>query len=334
MALFVIFRDPNPDPMKSRLFSFPLILLFLFTSCVRRPEYAIVIHGGAGNVSPQFIPPDRAEAIEVKLSEALELGTQILASGGSSLDAVEQVIRILEDFPLFNAGKGAVFNPEGKNELDASIMDGRTLNAGGVTCVGDIKNPISAARVVMEKSEHVLLVGAGASAFAASQGIELVDSGYFYTERRWNDLQKQLEKEKVETYGTVGCVALDREGNLAAGTSTGGMTNKKFGRIGDSPIIGAGNYANNRTCAVSGTGHGEYFMRYTVGHDISALMEYRGWSVEKAAKEVVHRKLAGAGGKGGVICVDRNGNIAMEYNTTGMLRAWANSKGEKGVRVF
>ncbi len=320
--------------MKSRLFSFPLILLFLFTSCVRRPEYAIVIHGGAGNVSPQFIPPDRAEAIEVKLSEALELGTQILASGGSSLDAVEQVIRILEDSPLFNAGKGAVFNHEGKNELDASIMDGRTLNAGGVTCVGDIKNPISAARVVMEKSEHVLLVGAGASAFAASQGIELVDSGYFYTERRWNDLQKQLEKEKVETYGTVGCVALDREGNLAAGTSTGGMTNKKFGRIGDSPIIGAGNYANNRTCAVSGTGHGEYFMRYTVGHDISALMEYRGWSVEKAAKEVVHRKLAGAGGKGGVICVDRNGNIAMEYNTTGMLRAWANSKGEKGVRVF
>jgi beta-aspartyl-peptidase (threonine type) len=316
------------------LFSFPLILLFLFTSCVRRPEYAIVIHGGAGNVSPQFIPPDRAEAIEVKLSEALELGTQILASGGSSLDAVEQVIRILEDSPLFNAGKGAVFNHEGKNELDASIMDGRTLNAGGVTCVGDIKNPISAARVVMEKSEHVLLVGAGASAFAASQGIELVDSGYFYTERRWNDLQKQLEKEKVETYGTVGCVALDREGNLAAGTSTGGMTNKKFGRIGDSPIIGAGNYANNRTCAVSGTGHGEYFMRYTVGHDISALMEYRGWSVEKAAKEVVHRKLAGAGGKGGVICVDRNGNIAMEYNTTGMLRAWANSKGEKGVRVF
>jgi beta-aspartyl-peptidase (threonine type) len=332
--LFVIFRDTNPDPMKSRLFSVPLILLFLFTSCVRRPEYAIVIHGGAGNVSPLFIPPDRAEAIEAKLSEALELGTQILASGGSSLDAVEQVIRVLEDSPLFNAGKGAVFNHEGKNELDASIMDGKTLSAGGVTCVGDIKNPISAARAVMEKSEHVLLGGAGASAFAASQGIELVDSGYFYTERRWNDLQKQLEKEKVETYGTVGCVALDRKGNLAAGTSTGGMTNKKFGRIGDSPIIGAGNYANNRTCAVSGTGHGEYFMRYTVGHDISALMEYRGWPVEKAAKEVVHRKLAGAGGSGGVICVDRKGNIAMEYNTTGMLRAWANSKGDKGVRVF
>ena len=333
-AFFVIFRMINFQQMKNPLIYTLVILLVFLCSCRDRLEYAIAIHGGAGNVSPEYIPPERAEAIEAKLLEALETGTRILASGGSSLDAVEQVVRMLEDSPLFNAGKGAVFNHEGKNELDASIMDGKTLNAGGVTCVGDIKNPISAARMVMEKSGHVLLTGAGASRFASEQGAELVDSGYFYTEKRWNDLQKQLAEEKVEKYGTVGCVALDREGNLAAGTSTGGLTNKKFGRIGDTPIIGAGNYANNRTCAVSGTGHGEFFMRYTVGHDISALMEYRGMSVGEAAREVVHRKLTPAGGKGGVICVDHDGNIAMEYNTTGMLRAWANSKGEKEVRIF
>lgn len=322
--------------MKSLLKYFTIILPFLFASCQERLEYAIVIHGGAGNISPEHISPERATAVEAKLSEALELGTRILASGGSSLDAVEQVIMIMEDSPQFNAGKGAVFNHEGKNELDASIMDGMTLNAGGVTGVGDIKNPIRAARLVMEKSPHVLMMGAGASGFAAMHGIEIVDSGYFYTEKRWNDLQKQLEKEKeeVEKYGTVGCVALDMAGNLAAGTSTGGMTNKRYGRIGDSPIIGAGNYANNISCAVSGTGHGEFFMRYTVGHDISALMEYKGLTVEKAAREVVQQKLKAAGGKGGVICVDKHGNIAMEYNTTGMLRAWGNSKGERGIRVF
>ncbi len=334
-SLFLLSFGPHNLLLMRTLLTCALAMsLILLSSCRDRQEYAIVIHGGAGNISPQHIPPERAEAIELKLKEALEKGTQILASGGSSLDAVEQVVRMLEDSPLFNAGKGAVFNHEGRNELDASIMDGRTLNAGGVTGVGDIKNPIRAARVVMEQSDHVLLMGAGASVFAAQQGIELVDSGYFYTEKRWNDLQQVLQSNRVERYGTVGCVALDRNGNLAAGTSTGGMTNKKFGRIGDTPIIGAGNYANNRTCAVSGTGHGEYFMRYTVGHDISALMEYRRMSVEKAAREVIHRKLVDAGGKGGVICVDRNGHIAMEYNTTGMLRAWANSEGEKEVRVF
>lgn len=313
-----------------------IVTSMMFFSCQERLEYAIVIHGGAGNISPEHIAPERAAAIEAKLSEALELGTRILDSGGSSLDAVEQVIMILEDSPHFNAGKGAVFNHEGKNELDASIMDGRTLNAGGVTGVGDIRNPICAARLVMEESPHVLMMGAGASDFAAMHGIEIVDSGYFYTEKRWNDLQKQLEREKEETekYGTVGCVALDKAGNLAAGTSTGGMTNKRFGRIGDSPIIGAGNYANNSSCAVSGTGHGEYFIRYTVGHDISALMEYRGLTVEEAAREVIQRKLETAGGKGGVICVDKHGNIAMEYNTTGMLRAWGNSEGEKGIVIF
>ncbi len=297
-------------------------------------KYSIVIHGGAGNISPENISQERATAIELKLSEALETGSNMLSSGSSSIDAVEAVIRILEDSPLFNAGKGAVFNHEGKNELDASIMEGKTLNAGGVTGVGDIKNPISAARMVMEKSPHVLMMGEGASKFATEYGIEIVDSSYFHTEKRWNDLQRQLEREEVEKYGTVGCVALDSEGNLAAGTSTGGMTNKKYGRIGDSPIIGAGNYANNLSCAVSGTGHGEFFMRYTVGHDISALIQYKGLSVVEAAKEVVHNKLKNAGGKGGVICVDRYGNIAMEFNTTGMLRAWANSKGEKAVIIF
>jgi beta-aspartyl-peptidase (threonine type) len=322
--------------MKSIVKYLMIVIPLMFFSCQERLEYAIVIHGGAGNISPEHISPERATAIEAKLSEAMELGTQVLDSGGSSLDAVEQVIILLEDSPLFNAGKGAVFNHKGKNELDASIMDGMTLNAGGVTGVGDIKNPIRAARLVMEKSPHVLMMGAGASDFAAMHGIEIVDSGYFYTEKRWNDLQKQLDREKEETekYGTVGCVALDKAGNLAAGTSTGGMTNKKFGRIGDSPIIGAGNYANNSSCAVSGTGHGEYFIRYTVGHDISALMEYRGLTVEEAAREVVQKKLESAGGKGGVICVDKHGNIAMEYNTSGMLRAWGNSKGERNIVIF
>jgi beta-aspartyl-peptidase (threonine type) len=213
-------------------------------------------------------------------------------------------------------------------------MDGKTLNTGAVAGTGDIKNPITAARIVMEKSPHVLLSGAGASRFVASQGVEIVDSNYFYTERRWNQLQQQLKKAQVEKYGTVGCVALDRHGNLAAGTSTGGMTNKRYGRIGDSPIIGAGNYANNNSCAVSATGHGEFFIRYTVAHDISAMMQYRGLSVQEAASKVIQEKLMEAGGKGGVICVDKQGNIAMEFNTSGMLRAWATSYGVKEVRVF
>ncbi|KPL14724.1 MAG: isoaspartyl peptidase [Bacteroides sp. SM23_62] len=298
------------------------------------PVYAIVIHGGAGNISPAFITPTTDATLSAKLSEVLEEGISILDSGGTSLDAVEAVIRIMEDSPLFNAGKGAVFTHEGKNELDASIMDGKTMKAGAVAGIGDIKNPISAARIVMEKSPHVLLSGAGASRFVSGHGAEVVDSNYFYTERRWEQLQRQLKKAGVEKYGTVGCVALDRYGNLAAGTSTGGMTNKRFGRIGDSPIIGAGNYANNNSCAVSATGHGEFFIRYTVAHDISALMQYRDLSIQEAARTVIHEKLGDAGGTGGVICVDKHGNIAMEFNTSGMLRAYATARGEKGVRMF
>ncbi|MFC2115815.1 isoaspartyl peptidase/L-asparaginase family protein [Bacteroidota bacterium] len=320
--------------MKNILLSSLVLLMFINSGCQERLDYSIVIHGGAGNISPEHITPEAALNIEAKLSEALDRGSQILASGGSSLDAVVETIKILEDSPLFNAGKGAVFNHEGRNELDASIMEGKTLMAGAVAGVGDIKNPIEAARMIMEKSPHVLMMGAGASDFAASQGAEIVDSAYFFTQRRWNNLQQQLQKKEVEKYGTVGCVALDKAGNLAAGTSTGGMTNKKFGRVGDSPIVGAGNYANNNSCAVSGTGHGEYFIRYTVGHDISALMQYKKLSVKEAAREVVFEKLGKAGGTGGVICVDKDGNMAMEFNTTGMLRAWNNSKGERGIRVF
>ena len=310
------------------------LLTLTFSLGQEKPAYAIVIHGGAGNISPQFISSERAEALSEKLTEVLEKGLSILKSGGTSLDAVEAVIRIMEDSPLFNAGKGAVFTHEGKNEMDASIMDGKTLNTGAVAGIGDIKNPISAARIVMDKSPHVLLSGRGASHFVASQGGEIVDSNYFYTERRWNQLQQQLEKVQVEKYGTVGCVALDRDGNLAAGTSTGGMSNKRYGRIGDSPIIGAGNYANNNSCAVSATGHGEFFIRYTVAHDISAMMQYGGLTLQEAASAIIQEKLKEAGGKGGVICVDRQGNISMEFNTSGMLRAYATANGEKAVKVF
>jgi beta-aspartyl-peptidase (threonine type) len=244
---------------------------------------------------------------------------------------VERTIRTLEDSPLFNAGKGAVFTHEGKNELDASIMDGSNLKAGAVAGVTDIKNPISAARAVMENSPHVLLSGAGASEFAREQGLEIVPPSYFFTQQRWKNLQDILKKEK---HGTVGCCALDVHGNLAAGTSTGGMDNKRYNRIGDSPVIGAGTYANNVTCAISCTGHGEYFIRYTVAHDVSALMEYRGLSLAAAADTVVNGKLLRAGGKGGLIGVDRKGNIAMTFNTNAMFRAWAVSRGSTGIEIF
>jgi len=313
----------------------PVLFILLCLSCTEsRVEYALVLHGGAGNINPTTIPDSVKGLYLAKLSEALDTGEVILKNRGTSLDAVERVIMILEDSPLFNAGKGAVFTNEGRNELDASIMDGKDLRAGAVAAVGDIKNPIRLARLVMEKSKHVMLSGAGASRFAREQGMTLVDSSYFFTEQRWKDLEEQRKKEQEEKGGTVGCVALDMYGNLAAGTSTGGMTNKKYNRIGDSPIIGAGNYANNRTCAVSATGHGEYLIRYTVAHDISALMEYSGKTVEKAADMVINEKLKQAGGSGGVICVDRKGNIAMTFNTTGMFRAFVTSKGERGIYIF
>ena len=277
------------------------------------------------------LPEPRREAYIHALDTALEMGLAVLKGGGASVDAVEVVIRYMEDNPLFNAGRGAVFTSEGKNELDASIMTGRDLNAGAVAGVTDIRHPISAARAVMERSKHVMLSGEGASDFARESGLEMVDPSFFHTERRFESYLRAREQEK---HGTVGCVALDKQGNLCAGTSTGGMTNKRYGRIGDSPVIGAGTYANNQTCGVSGTGHGEFFLRWTVAHDISALMEYRGLGVQEAAREVILGKLADAGGSGGVICLDRHGKVAMVTNTSGMFRAYGNSKGDKTVAVF
>jgi L-asparaginase / beta-aspartyl-peptidase len=294
-------------------------------------EYALVLHGGAGNMNFENVPEERQVQFKNALDSALQLGLEVLKEGGASIDAVEVVIRWLEDNPLFNAGKGAVFTSEGKNELDASIMTGQNMNAGAVAGVTNIKNPISAARAVMEQSEHVMLAGKGAEVFAEQMGLEIVDPSYFYTEKRFESYQHALAKEK---HGTVGCVALDRKGNLCAGTSTGGMTNKKYGRVGDAPIIGAGTYANDATCGVSATGHGEFFIRWAVAHDISALMEYKGYDVESAAKEVVEKKLVEVGGSGGVICLDSFGRTAMITNTSGMFRAYGNSEGDRVVAIF
>src|SRR5688572_677462 len=313
----------------------------------------LVIHGGAGNISRQNMTPEKEKAYQEGLNAALKAGYAILEKGGTSLDAVEAAIRVMEDNPLFNAGKGAVFTNDGRNELDAAIMDGATLKAGSVAGVSTIRNPISAARAVMERSPHVMLVGRGAEQFAKEQKLEIVDPSYFYTEPRFKQLQKAREEEKPKLdhssdttgstlpiflegkkFGTVGAVALDRFGNLAAATSTGGMTNKRYGRVGDAPIIGAGTYANNKTCAVSATGHGEFFIRYTVAHDISALMEYKHRSVRKAAEKVVNEKLVKVGGEGGVIAVDRKGKIAMPFNSTGMFRAYKTAKGETQTLIF
>ncbi|MDA3954879.1 MAG: isoaspartyl peptidase/L-asparaginase [Bacteroidales bacterium] len=298
---------------------------------INKPEYVIVIHGGAGNASNNDINEEQQKEYLEKLNEALTIGEEILKNGGTCIEAIEKTINYMEDCPLFNAGKGAVFTNEGYNELDASIMQGWDLNAGAVAGVRDIKNPISAAIKVMTNSKHVLLSGKGASEFAGKQNIEIVDSTYFFIESKWKSLQNALNSEK---HGTVGCVVLDKYGNLAAGTSTGGMTNKKYGRIGDSPIIGAGTYANNNTCAVSATGHGEFFIRYTVAHDISALMEYKNLSLTEASNVVINEKLVKAGGAGGIIAVDKNGNISMTFNTNLMFRAFAKSSGEKDVAIF
>lgn len=281
---------------------------------------------------PANYTDEQVQKYEAELKNALAIGEDILKNGGSSLDAVEKVVNYLEDCPLFNAGRGAVFTNDGKNELDAAIMFGKDLTAGAVAGVGDIKNPISAARMVMENSPHVLMVGKGASLFASQNGAEIVDSSYFYTEESYRTLQRALERDRK--MGTVGCVALDTEGNLSAATSTGGMTNKRYGRVGDVPIIGAGTYANNSTCAISATGHGEYFIRYTVAHDISALMEYKGFSLDKAADDVVQRKLVDVGGEGGIIAVDKWGNVHLSFNSLGMFRAFATSSGEGCVAIF
>ncbi len=304
------------------------------------PDWVIVVHGGAGKMTPERIPPEKEAHYKAKLVEAMEAGAAILENGGSSLDAVEMAISIMEDCPLFNAGKGAVFSTEGVNELDASIMDGSTLNAGAVASVTSIRHPIAAARKVMEESVHVMLVKEGAENFALEQGLEIVDPAWFYTENRWESLQKAKQREaerksdETKKSGTVGCVALDKNGNLAAGTSTGGMTNKKYGRVGDSPIIGAGTYANNNSCAISATGHGEYFIRNVVAYDISARMLYKGKTLEEASNTVINDVLKAQNGSGGIIAVDHEGNIAMPFNTLGMFRSYMKSGGENAVYIF
>lgn len=317
--------------------------------------YGFVIHGGAGTLERSRMTAEREAAYRAALNQALLAGHAILDKGGAGLDAVIAAITILEDSPLFNAGKGAVFTNAGTNELDASIMDGSTLKAGAVAGLKHVKNPIRLARMVMERSPHVMMTGEGAETFARQQGIELVDEKYFYTEERWNTLQRQKEAEKEKEkatpppqksvrrgdplsgdehkFGTVGAVCLDRAGNLSAGTSTGGISNKRFGRVGDSPIIGAGTYANNLTCAVSATGDGEYFIRSVVAHDISAMMQYGGKSLAEAA-EAVLEKVGKLGGGGGLVAIDRRGNVAMPFNTSGMYRGFVGPEGRPQVSIF
>jgi beta-aspartyl-peptidase (threonine type) len=289
--------------------------------------FGIAIHGGAGTLPRADMTSEREQQYREGLGAALELGADLLERGGSSLDAVTRAVASLEDNPLFNAGRGAVFTFEGFNELDASIMDGRTLAAGAVCGVSHIKNPVELARTVMEHSDHVLLCGAGAEDFALSRGFALMPRSYFHTPERWNQLQRirsgdaQLSALTISHVGTVGAVALDRAGNLAAATSTGGMTGKRFNRIGDSPIIGAGTYADNRCCAVSATGHGEVFIRAAVAHDICARMRYGARSLAEAVHEVVLKELPALHGEGGVIAIDSRGEIVLEFNSEGMFRA-------------
>jgi L-asparaginase / beta-aspartyl-peptidase len=299
-------------------------------------DFGIVIHGGAGTILKNKMTPDLEKEFQEGLTESLQAGYDILAGGGTSLDAVQKAVLVMEDNPLFNAGKGSVFTHDGKNEMDAAIMDGRSLLAGAVAGVRNVKNPIALARLVMEKTPHLLLARDGAEEFAKAHGVTFMPDDYFFTERRWQQLResklveslrraKAAEAEIQDSdhkHGTVGAVALDKSGNLAAATSTGGMSNCRYGRIGDSPIIGVGTYANNRTCAVSTTGHGEFFMRAVTAYDVSALMEYRGQNLAEAAKSAIFDRLTSLGGTGGLVAIDRQGNIALPFNTPGMYRGF------------
>jgi L-asparaginase / beta-aspartyl-peptidase len=319
------------------------VLFFLMNTLVlaqQRPDYVLVIHGGAGYVSPERLAA-MEEAYHAKLREALQAGELILSNDGSSLDAVEAAVRILEDSPLFNAGKGAVFTIDGNNELDASIMCGATLNAGAVAGVTTLKNPVTAARKVMDHSPHVMLIGKGAEQFGYEQGLEVVEPSYFFDQERWNSYREYLRREQNQRgssnpdskMGTVGAVALDKHGNLAAATSTGGMTGKRYGRVGDVPVIGAGNYANNASCAVSATGHGEFFIRYVVAHEISARMIHAKAGLEEAAAGII-QELKDAGGNGGLVAVDHDGNISMPFNTSSMFRGYITSDGKQFTGIL
>jgi len=306
-------------------------------------KYAIAIHGGAGTILKSTITAEKELAYKNALQDAIDAGEAVLKKDGRALDAVEMAIRSLEDNPLFNAGKGAVFTNEGKNEMDAALMNGRDLAAGGVAGVTHIKNPISLARGVMDKSDHVLLTGAGAIEFAKKINAEFADDAYFFVQMRYDQLEAAKKENKMildhtedkdKKFGTVGAVALDVHGDIAAGTSTGGMTNKKFGRVGDSPIIGAGTYANNKTCAISCTGHGEFFIKSVVAYDISCLMEYKGLSLKEACNIVVMDKLVKIGGEGGLIALDAKGNIELPFNSEGMYRASKKSGEEIFIGIY
>jgi beta-aspartyl-peptidase (threonine type) len=315
-------------------------------------KYALAIHGGAGNLVKMNLTPQQQQEYIQALDNALLAGENVLKNGGSAVEAVEATVTILEDCPLFNAGKGAVFTHDGHNELDAAIMNGENLECGAVTGVRHIKNPIRLARTVMEQSEFILLQSQGAEDFAKEHGLEWVDTSYFFTQHRWDQLQEAIEDDKTELdhsekkkasidnspreekFGTVGCVALDIHGNIAAGTSTGGLTNKRYGRIGDSPLIGSGTYADNTTCAVSCTGKGEDFIRLNVAHDIASMMRYAQVNLQAACDSVVMQKLKSIKGRGGCIAIDRYGNIAMPFTTTGMFRGSIDTAGNKTILLY
>ena len=305
--------------------------------------FSIAIHGGAGTLVKGMMTAELEAAYKSALKLALDAGYSILNNGGTATEAVEKAVIFLEDSYLFNAGKGAVFTADETHEMDASIMDGKTLNAGAVSLISGIKNPVSLAKDVMEKSEHVFLAGEGAMQFAKMNNYKIEDNSYFYDEfrhKQWLEIKDtdsfQLDhaKKKDSKFGTVGAVACDKEGNIAAATSTGGMTNKKFGRVGDSPMIGAGNYANNKTCAISCTGSGEFFIRGVVAYDVACLMEHKNLSLEEASNEVINKRILEIGGDGGLIAIDTKGNIAMPFNTEGMYRASKSSNGEEEVSIY
>jgi len=305
--------------------------------------FSLAIHGGAGTLVKGMMTPELEAKYTLALKQALEAGFKLLEAGKTAVEAVEESVRLLEDSPLFNAGKGSVFTATESHEMDASIMDGKTLNAGGVSLITGIKNPVTLARDVMEKSEHVFLAGEGAMQFAKELNYSFEDPSYFYDEfrhKQWLEIKDtdsfQLDhsKKKDSKFGTVGAVACDQDGNIAAATSTGGMTNKKWGRVGDSPMIGAGNYANNKTCAISCTGSGEFFIRGVVAYDVACLMEHKGMSLEAASNEVINKRILEISGDGGLIAVDAEGNIAMPFNTEGMYRALKSSNGKDEVSIY
>ncbi|MBK8362144.1 MAG: isoaspartyl peptidase/L-asparaginase [Bacteroidetes bacterium] len=303
-------------------------------------KIALALHGGAGTILRSSMTPEKEAEFKKALSDALSVGYSVLEKGASSIDAVEQTVMSLENCPLFNAGKGSVFTNNGTHEMDAAIMNGFDLSAGAVAVVSGVKNPVHLARMVMEKSEHVLLSGEGASQFAKQLDLEFENEKYFFNQFRFDQLQEirstdtfQLDHSDKK-FGTVGAVALDSNGNIAAATSTGGMTNKKYNRVGDSPIIGAGTYANNKTCAISCTGHGEYFLRAVVAYDISCLIEYKGLSLQEACEFVVNDKLKKFGGEGGLVAINKNGDCVLTFNSDGMYRAWKTSDESNGVEIY